>query len=403
MIRPDRLAVLLLLVSILAACAESAPAASEAQPLPEGTVPFDYDRGHLYFDARVADSLPARLIFDTGATLLSLDSLWVVRTDGAFDRLRSGRAILNGAGQSPETVRLLLDSIYLNVDTLRWQSAATIVHNLRKIVGCRADGIFGQYYLDGLCVEFDYLHGFMRAVSPDTLAAAGFVRIPARKESSRIYFPMRVVFDADHVIEGEFLLDTGCGSTAIVNTPAADRAGLSGYTGHKVHVTESSGGVGGRLDSYCCRAAEVTLGRHTLRDVPVQVACTRSGVLAGDASCGIVGNELLERFEFAVDFRSEDTALWVRPAKSFDECFEVRSLGFRMIDRTDICDGWVVTGLATGFAPEGLTEGCVVFEWDGYPIASLPDSTIFTAGKHRFKARCGERERNYETEYNVIY
>jgi hypothetical protein len=42
----------------------------------DGTVKFQYN-GHLYFDALVGDSLPARLIFDTGATGLYVDSLWL--------------------------------------------------------------------------------------------------------------------------------------------------------------------------------------------------------------------------------------------------------------------------------------------------------------------------------------
>lgn len=394
----------LLLAATLAACGRmSAPAAPEPEPLPDGAIPFDYDRGHLYFDARIADSLPARLIFDTGATLLSLDSLWLTETGGAFDGLKSGQGVLRGAGQRSELVRLLLDSLSLEVDTLRWRSAQTVVHDLRRIVGRRIDGIFGEYYLDGRCVAFDYRRGFMRAVAPDTLAAAGYVRIPARKERSRIYFPMRVVFDADHVVEGEFMLDTGCGATAFVSTPAADRAALDGYAGHKVHVTESAGGVGGRTESYCSRAAEVTLGGHTLRDVPVCVSENRSGVLAGETGCGIVGNGLLERFDFAVDFRSDEAALWVRPAASFGERFDGRSLGFRMIDRTDICDGWLVAGFVAGFAPEGLAEGDVVFEWDGRPIASLPDSAIFRTGPHRFRARRGGQATEYETEYKEIY
>lgn len=404
MIRPARLAALLLTAATLAACGcASVPAASEPEPLPDGAIPFDYDRGHLYFDARIADSLPARLIFDTGATLLSLDSLWLARTGGAFDGLKSGRGVLRGAGECSELVRLLLDSLSLEVDTLRWRSAQTVVHDLRRIVGRRIDGIFGEYYLDGLCVAFDYRRGFMRAVSTDTLAAAGYVRIAARKESSRIYFPMRVVFDAGHVVEGEFMLDTGCGKTAVVSTPAADRAALDGYAGRKVHVRESAGGVGGRSESYCSRAAEVTLGGHTLRDVPVWVSGNRSGVLAGETGCGIVGNALLERFDFAVDFRSGEAALWVRPVASFGERFDGRSLGFRMVDRTDTCDGWPVTGFVTGFAPEGLAEGDVVFEWDGRPIASLPDSAIFRTGQHRFRARRGGQATEYETKYEEIY
>ena len=38
------------------------------RPLPDGAVAFDY-AGHLYFDVVLRDSIPARMIFDTGNTI----------------------------------------------------------------------------------------------------------------------------------------------------------------------------------------------------------------------------------------------------------------------------------------------------------------------------------------------
>lgn len=69
---------------LLAACGGAGVQHSAAPPdselLPEGAVAFRYHRGHLYFDATVCDSIPARLVFDTGATGLYVDSLWLARS-----------------------------------------------------------------------------------------------------------------------------------------------------------------------------------------------------------------------------------------------------------------------------------------------------------------------------------
>ncbi|MDE5707737.1 MAG: retropepsin-like domain-containing protein, partial [Alistipes sp.] len=268
---------------LLAACGgaehPAAGTSSVSEPLPPGAIAFDYD-SHLYFDALVADSLPARLVFDTGAVQLSLDSLWFERHAGAFDGMRIGCAVMRGAGQQAEVARMLLDSLAFGIDTLRWQSSMPVIHDLKKILGRKIDGIFGQQFLDGRCVAFDYRRGSMRAVSPDTLAAAGYRRIPARKEGCRIYFPMRIRFDAGHTVEGDFLLDTGCGLAAIVATAAADKAGLELMEGMKLPYETASGGVGGRAESYVCRAAEVALGEYTLRDVVVEVSRNGTGFLA---------------------------------------------------------------------------------------------------------------------------
>lgn len=52
----------------------------------------------------------------------------------------------------------------------------------------------------------------MRAVSPDTLRQAGFVRYPLEEENGRLYLPVRVRA-AGREVEGRFLLDTGSPGT----------------------------------------------------------------------------------------------------------------------------------------------------------------------------------------------
>ena len=44
----------------------------EEATLPEGAIPFSYDR-HLVFDVMIRDSVKARMIFDAGSTNLVLD------------------------------------------------------------------------------------------------------------------------------------------------------------------------------------------------------------------------------------------------------------------------------------------------------------------------------------------
>ena len=43
------------------------------RPLPDGAVAFDY-AGHLYFDVVLRDTIPARMIFDTGNTNILFDT-----------------------------------------------------------------------------------------------------------------------------------------------------------------------------------------------------------------------------------------------------------------------------------------------------------------------------------------
>lgn len=363
-------------------------ATSVPEPLPEGAVAFRYDR-HLYFDGAVCDSLSARLVFDTGATGLYVDSLWFAQS--GFTPSQPARGCVGGAGTGISQVRILFDKIRFGIDTLQWQSEMTPVLALKEVLGRHADGIFGQQYMAHDCVEFNLGRGYLRAVSPDTLASAGFTRIGAEKRSDRIYIPAQVRFDSLHTVAGLFLLDMGSPGTVSVTTPAARRAGFDSFPGKKVPYNTVSGGIGGGSDHIYCRAGAVSFGDRTFADVPVEVSRNEAGFLSRDDIAGLIGNGLLERFDFVIDFAAP--ALWVRPAAGCEAPFPFVSSGFSAIDRTDICEGWPVTGLYEGYAPAGLRPGDVVVEWDGMPVGGLRiDSALNVPGVHRAGIlRNGER------------
>ena len=153
---------------LLAACGGAVVQHSAAPPdpelLPEGAVAFRYHRGHLYFDATVCDSIPARLVFDTGATGLYVDSLWLARSGVAPGR--AARDMIGGTGVSVASTRILLGKLAFAIDTLRRESEMTPVLALKEVLGRQSDGILGQRFLAQSCVEFNLRRGYMRAMRP---------------------------------------------------------------------------------------------------------------------------------------------------------------------------------------------------------------------------------------------
>lgn len=381
----------------------SASGTVEPEPLPDGAVPFDYHRGHLHFDARFCDSIPARLIFDTGAVGLHVDSLWLACSEWSPRRL--GRANIWGVGSQRKKVQLILDTLTFDVDTLHLESRMTSVLDLKAIAGRQADGIFGLDYLNRFadsCVLFDLRRGYMRAVNPDMLADAGFRRFPLDKQGDFLLVDACVRFDDERVVDGRFLLDMGCGTTLIVNTPAAREADFSGYAGRQVHYATIAGGVGGESETDICRAATVDFGGQTFAAVPVSVSCDDSGYLAKEDVKGVIGIQLLDRFVFAVDFATP--ALWLHWTEACDEPFPYETAGFTAIDRTDICDGWVVTGLFDNIAPAGLRTGDVVVGWDGEALAlhAHADSLMRISGRHSIEVKREGKNADYEIEIKEV-
>ena len=388
---------------LLAACGGAGVQHSAAPPdselLPEGAVAFRYHRGHLYFDATVCDSIPARLVFDTGATGLSVDSLWLARSGVAPGR--AARGMIGGTGVSVASMRILLEKLAFAIDTLRRESEMTPVLALKEVLGRQSDGIFGQRFLAQSCVEFNLRRGYMRAVSPDTLAAAGFACVAVEKRDDRIYLPACVRFDAGHAAEGKFLLDLGSSGAVALTSRASRRAGFDSFGGKKIAYGTVSGGIGGVSAHVCCRAETVEFGGRRLAGVPVDVSCNESGFMSRDDIAGLIGTELLERFDLVIDFGAP--AVWLRPVPGADAPFPYVTPGFSLIDRTDICEGWPVTGLYEGCAPEGLRPGDVVVEWDGEPVGGMRiDSAVTATGRHRMAALRGVVRTEYTFETKEI-
>lgn len=399
--RRETLGLLAAALLLFAGCTTRQPDAATPEPLPAGAVPFVYDR-HLYFDALVCDTIPARLVFDTGATGLYLDSLWLANS-GYKPRQMVSSVMRGGAGTDITRMRIILESLPLRIDSMRLQSGEVVPEiDLKGILGRRADGIFGQQFFDSLCVEFNLRKGYLRAVKADTLQAAGFTRCEVEKEEYRIFVPVRVNPEKGLAVEGRFLLDMGYPGTVTVGSSVARRAGLERFSGKKAPYSSVSAGIGGRGRSWLCRADSVAVGGYTLAAVPVEVSENEAGLLADRDFAGLIGNGLLERFDVVIDFASP--ALYLRPAAGFRSPFPYETGGIKLIDRTDICEGWIVTGLYEGIAPEGLQPGDVVVTWDGTRLKghASADSLLRLRGRHTFTAVRGGAAAEYETEVEEI-
>ena len=114
--------------------------------LPADAIEMKYQR-HLYFDVVLRDSIPARMIFDTGSSNLLLDSTFYATNFGKNKNLR--RAMLSGAGNGFQLTTLDASSWNYRVGEVSNSEQMAIVMDLRKIVGDGVDGLFGLPFMLG--------------------------------------------------------------------------------------------------------------------------------------------------------------------------------------------------------------------------------------------------------------
>ena len=341
------------LVLLVAACSNANQKKVEAEvkpELPAGAIEMRYER-HIYCDVMLRDSIHARMIFDTGCTNLLLDSTFYAERFAADGNLR--RAMLGGAGGGMELA---------NIDASKWsyrigEEAMTenmaIVLNLRKIVGNEADGMFGMMFMKGKRVEINYANSYMRFLAAEEKIGDDYTRIPFTWDGQRMVLPLSITMSDGYVFDGRFLVDTGMSGTLSLNSPTANRLESAKYLADARTMSYLVGGIGGGRKDYLFKTPQIALGGHAIKDVMITWSSNKEGSSASNNYDGLIGNELLERFDVIFDFAG--SAVYLRPNKNFDRP-EPNFLGVAL---TPMADHWIVNGLLEGGNAEkaGLRQG----------------------------------------------
>lgn len=340
---------------LAAACANSTAKdqLTEGQmSIPEGAIEMKYNR-HLYFRVMLRDSIPARMIFDTGSTNLLLDSTFYASTFGEGKNLR--RAMLGGAGDGHELTTLDASGWRYSVGEKSSTEQMAIVMNLRKILGDGVDGLFGLPFMRGKRVEFNYGGGYARFLAADEIIGEDFTAIPCKKLDNieRIIIPLSVTFSDGYTLDGNFLMDTGMPDELSLNSATANRLKAEGHLADARRMKYEVGGIGGsRVDNYL-NAKQITIGGKSINSIRITYSENEKGALADSRYDGLVGNALFARFDVIFDF--ENWVIYLRPNKDFAKPQPNNfGIGFKSNN-----DHWIVNALLEGGNAErvGLRQG----------------------------------------------
>ena len=343
------------MVLLATACANSTAKnqqTEEKQPIPEGAVEMKYNR-HLYFKVMLRDSIPARMIFDTGSSNLLIDSTFYDSTFGEGKNLR--RAMLGGAGDGHELTTLDASGWSYSVGEESHTEQMAIIMNLRKILGDGADGLFGLPFMRGKRVEFNYAGGFMRFLATDEKIGEDFTAIQCKRLDNieRIIIPLSVTLNDGYTLNGNFLMDTGMPDELSLNSTTANRLKSEGHLADARRMRYEVGGIGGsRVDNYL-KTKQITIGGKSINDIRITYSENEQGAMADSRYEGLVGNALFARFDVIIDF--VNWVIYLRPNKNFDK----PQPNFYSMAFTPNGDHWKVNALLEGGNAEraGLRQG----------------------------------------------
>lgn len=356
------LSLILLAVSILTSVA--------AEELPQNAIPFILD-SHVYIQATLADTVPVSLIYDTGADRLYLDKDYMNISDFGKLPLKKGKAKMGGAGNDGvQTIPIIIDPIKLEMGNVIHNETITPIINLREILGRHTDGIIGNNAVFSKPLIINYTDGYLLQVDAlNDSILAGYTKMPAKFNDNRIDIDLELVIDSLQTVKGAFRLDLGCGSTIILTHETLSKLNLTGKRTADCYY--SNMGVGGDGTDVSFRAQSFKF-LDELNNIVISASYNTEGSLSTRPHVGIVGNEILRHYDLIIDGPNE--AIYARRNSDNSTDYQHSSktqMGY--LDRTDICDGWIVSSLYEGGIAQqaGFEIGDVILSINDRPVKEI--------------------------------
>lgn len=313
-------------------------------------IPFRQLTGGVVLIKAAFSNFPDSLnfILDTGSGGISLDSATVAGFNLVPEP--SGRTIRGVAGM--KLVSFLNDRQLhlpnLSIDSLNFHvndySILTAVYG-EKIDGIIGYSVFRRYIVklnyDSLQVEF-WTQGSMKYPKGGFLFRPTIATLPV--QSLRIR--------DEREVTTRFLYDLGAGLNMMLSSDFVKDSGI--LQKKRVMYIKEAEGLGGKIDMKMTVIKEVRLGPYRFRNVPVFVFDDIYNVTSYPYLGGLVGNDLLRRFNAILNYEKRD--FYLIPNSHYKDQFDYSYSGIELYN----INGEIIIGdVAKGSAAEkaGLQEG----------------------------------------------
>lgn len=329
-------------------------------------IPFELSEHYMFIKVTVNERKDTlHFIFDTGASATIMDANTASKLGLKPSSTSSALGSSGAAGisiisnQKLKTSTLVLNEISFGVLDLS---------SLNYVLNHHVDGIIGRdIYEKGICrVDFDR-HTISLFSNLNEIKERGtkidftldFGPIPAVEASFSIA--------TGETLTGKFLFDCGAGITYKLNTPFVQKNKLPEKVGK--YITSRASGVGNNPESIqVFRSAKFNLATFEFSGVPGLLSSTRAGVSSMDRLAGLLGNQIIQRFNFVLDY--DNRHIYLKPSHHFNDNFEVDLCGFRLKQRGDGIYALRVNEESKAYKA-GIREGVKLLEINGIRPTSV--------------------------------
>jgi Aspartyl protease/PDZ domain len=199
--------------------------------------------------------------------------------------------------------------------------------SLEPSIGHTVDGIIGSRLFDDFVVAVDYERRLLSICLPDKYQPSpNETALPVRLDEHGFQFiDATIALPGAEPIVANFLIDGGANSYVDLYKPFSDAHHLPPSA---MKLLDDPGSSAGTTQSRDGRAARITVGPFSVGNPPVTFAQGTEGLMAATDHAGLIGAQLLERFNVVFDNRSK--RLWLAPNRSYAEPAKYDESGLRI-------------------------------------------------------------------------
>ncbi|MBS1758663.1 MAG: aspartyl protease family protein [Bacteroidetes bacterium] len=314
------------------------------------TVPFtQLTGGIIILQAKLGD-YPDTLNFvlDTGSSGISLDS-----TTADYLQLKPipTEKTIKGIAGTHKVSFLYNQTLHfpgLDIDKLNFH-----INNydiLNAVYGERIDGIIGYSVISRyiLMLNYDSLRISFYAPGQLKYPKGGYLLKP----SLNLLVAQNLTVKDYRSVSTRFLFDIGAGVCMLLSKEFINDSSL--FAKGKKFWSKEGEGLGGRLDMDLTLLKEVRIGPYHFKRVPVHVFDDKHDVTSYPYMGGLIGNDILRRFNTIFNYPKGD--IYLMPNSRFSEPFDYSYSGLELY----LVNGVIIVGdVAKGSPAEaaGLKEG----------------------------------------------
>jgi len=329
----------------------------------------------IYLPARVNGAAPFTFVLDTGAGSFSAIDQSVADSLGMRSAL-----IAQGGGAGEDAVDIKsIDSMAVSVDGLSFEPRTIIAIPLRRMDphwGKRKDGLVGGDLLSTLVTRIDYEREAVTFHDAGSYEYRGpGERIPLQIFGNYLFASAQVLlYGREAPIDALFMLDTGVRITTF-NSPYSRVNGLAAQS-PATTAGVTGFGIGGVSRGVVGRVRGLRFGSILIENPVVDFSIDERGALADTGFSGIIGADILSRFNVVIDYARSQ--IFLEKNRFFGEPAEFDMSGIRFVMEGRRFELLKVFSIFEGSpaAEAGIVPGDVVTAIDGRSPASFTRESL---------------------------